>query len=144
VTKKTPLRQDETREIISQLRALTTAYSDFQQALKELYKRGCIRQKTWKRKILPSDGELHQIIAELWKDFDKKMASGELPTSMLREDQVAQTFHVSRKTLYRRRKSGELGYIKDRHGILWYSAEELENYLQKHKVLPLRKRARKI
>ncbi|HJZ11701.1 MAG TPA: helix-turn-helix domain-containing protein, partial [Acidobacteriota bacterium] len=61
-----------------------------------------------------------------------------------REDQVAEKLDVSRKTLYRRRKSKELPYIKDRHGTIWYAREDLEEYLEKSKVSPLTERPRKI
>lgn len=121
----------------------TDAYAQLQPALKQLHKRGYISRRNWKEKLLPADSAINETLQNLWQVV-KEVASSDVLTQLLREDQVAEQFEVSRKTLYRRRKSKELPYIKDRRGTIWYAREDLEKYVERSKVIPLTERPRKI
>ncbi len=93
--------------------------------------------------IVPADNSIYHLLKELWNELEQN-APLELFSEYLDEDQVATRFGVSRKTLYRRRKSKELAYFKDRRGEIQYSAKDLENYLSKHRITPLTEKPRKI
>jgi predicted DNA-binding transcriptional regulator AlpA len=136
-------RTKQSNGIPAVLKTATSAYAQLQPALKELRKKGFINKRTWKETVLPADHAIHTTLKELWDRFQDRPLSA-LPSQLLREDQVAEKLDVSRKTLYRRRKSKELPYIKDKHGTIWYAREDLEEYLEKSKVAPLTERPRKI
>jgi len=129
-------------DILPLLKAATGAYAQLQPALKELHKKGLINQQSWKESVVPADRALNATLKDLWNRFQDRIMPA-LPSQLMREDQVAEKLDVSRKTLYRRRKSKELPYIKDRHGTIWYAREDLEEYLEKSKVSPLTERPRK-
>jgi hypothetical protein len=131
-------------EIFNLLKNATDGYARLQAGLKDLYKKRLINRNKWKKEILPADLAFFVALRELWVNFEKQNAAIDIASELVREDQLAGKWNVSRKTLYRRRKSRELPYIKDRHGAIWYAVTDVENYLEKNKITPLNEKPRKI
>lgn len=136
-----PIDRDEFFEL---LKNLTDGYARLQSGLKELHLRKLIDRKRWKKEIVPADLAFFQTIRKLWIILESGSGVMEFSTEMIREDELANKWNVSRKTLYRRRKNRELPYIKDRHGEIWYSVPDVAHYLEKNKITPLTEKPRKV
>jgi hypothetical protein len=126
------------------LQSVTDAYATMQSGLKKLHSRKLIDRKRWSKEIVPADLSFFQTIRKLWITLENSEATIEFSTEMIREEDLAKKWNVSRKTLYRRRKNRELPYIKDRHGEIWYSTPDVAQYLEKNKITPLSEKPRKI
>jgi hypothetical protein len=92
------------------------------------------RFKEVKNRRLIKKERLDQIIklmdtalADAWKAFARKAAKSDFPI-LIREDQVQQRFKISQATLYRRRRTQEIPYVRDKEGIIWYPVVELVDY----------------
>jgi hypothetical protein len=131
-------------EFFQLLKKLTDGYAHLQSGLKELRLRKLIDRKRWKKEIVPADLAFFQTIRKLWIMLENDSNAIEFSTEMIREDDLARKWNVSRKTLYRRRKNRELPYIKDRHGEIWYSIPDVAHYLEKNRITPLTEKPRKV
>ncbi len=143
MAKKPKRSPAEVEEAIHLLQQITEAYAVLQSGVKELREKTLISRKTWKNMVVPADHSFYNLLKDLWNELERN-APLELFSEYLDEDQVATKFGVSRKTLYRRRKSKELAYFKARRGEIRYSAKDLENYLSKNRITPLSEKPRKI
>ena len=133
VSQKSSARIDHT-EFFQLLKNLTDGYARLQSGLKELHLRKLIDRKKWKNEVVPADLVFFQTIRKLWILLESGNTAIEFSTEMIREDELAKKWNVSRKTLYRRRKNRELPYIKDRHSEIWYSIPDVAHYLEKNKI----------
>jgi len=134
----------ERNEMFDLLRSATDGYARLQAGLKVLYKNKAINRNKWKKEILPADQAFYLALRELWIRYEQGQSSIDIATELVPEDLLAERWNVSRKTLYRRRRSKELPYIKDRHGAIWYAITDVENYLEKNKITPLNEKPRKV
>ena len=108
--------------------------------------------KELKNRRLIKKEKLHQVIkildailTEAWQSFARKAARSDFPV-LIREDQVQKRFKISQATLYRRRKTHEIPYIRDKEGIIWYPVVDLVDYYLKARAemrLPKTGRPRK-
>src|SRR5437867_1383456 len=99
-------------EFFQLLKNLTDGYARLQSGLKELHLRKLIDRKKWKNEVVPTDLVVFQTFRKLWLLLESGNTAIEFSTEMIREDELAKKWNVSRKTLYRRRKNRELPYIK--------------------------------
>ncbi len=143
MAKKSQRSPKEVADAVHLLQQITEAYAVLQAGVKELREKSLIPRKTWTNLIVPADNSFYSMLRNLWNELERDTPL-ELSIEYLPEDQIASKYGVSRKTLYRRRKSKELAYIKDRRGEVWYSMKDLENYLSKNRITPLSEKPRKI
>jgi hypothetical protein len=94
--------------------------------LKELKNRRLIKKDRFHQAIRSLDS----ILSDAWKAFAARASKSDFPV-LIREDQVQERFKISQATLYRRRKTQEIPYIRDKEGIIWYPVVELVNYYLK-------------
>lgn len=134
----------QNEELFLLLKELTDAYAALQSGLKQLREVGLIDRKRWRREVVAADLIFFQIVRKLWIQYEVENSSIEFSSEMIREEDLAKKWKVSRKTLYRRRKNRELPYIKDRHGDIWYPLSDVAQYLEKNKITPLTEKPRKI
>ena len=88
---------------------------------------------------------LDALLQEAWENFERKAARADFPV-LIREDQVQERFQISQATLYRRRKTQEIPYIRDNEGVIWYPVADLIRYYLKNRAelrLPKTGRPRK-
>ena len=97
--------------------------------LKELKNRRLLKNDRLKQVIRTLDAAL----AEAWQSFKRKTARSDFPI-LIREDQVQERFKISQATLYRRRRTQEIPYIRDKEGVIWYPVVELVDYYLKSRA----------
>jgi hypothetical protein len=102
----------------------------FFEELKILRKKRLIDRDTWSREVLSAKKALQRALNHAWDELHRRAAVPVFPQEYLREDQVMEHFHISQKTLYRRRRRREIAYIKDQEGIIWYPILDLVDYVR--------------
>jgi len=62
---------------------------------------------------------------------------GLIPRLLLSEQEVAEIVGCSRKSVYRMRRRGELGYVRGEGGIVRIPRESVERWIAAHYVAPV-------
>jgi hypothetical protein len=96
---------------------------------KELKRRRLIQ----KEKLQQVTRVLDSLLSTAWKAFGRRAARSDFPV-LIREDQVQERFKISQATLYRRRKTQEIPYVRDRDGVIWYPVVDLVDYYVKSRA----------
>jgi hypothetical protein len=108
--------------------------NDFFEALKILRRKGLISREVWNLEIAKK--AVLRAMDAGWNELHRRASVPVFPQEYLREDQVMEHFHISRQTLYRRRRKREIAYIKDRNGNIWYPILDLVDYVRVSRVSP--------
>ena|SRR5688572_15367964 len=133
---------DKTRtslaELFEQLQKADDLSYQLETHLDELRKRRLLKTDRLKQVVKTLDAAL----ADAWRAFAQRAARSDFPI-LIREDQVQERFRISHATLYRRRKTQQIPYIRDKEGLIWYPVVELvEYYLKSRAELRLPKTGR--
>ena len=128
-------------ELFTKLQQVDHLSTELELQFKELKKRRLIKKDKLKQLSLCLDA----ILKEAWEAFHRRTSRADFPV-LIREDQVQERFQISQATLYRRRKTQEIPYIRDNDGVIWYPVVELVQYYLKSRAelrLPKTGRPRK-
>lgn len=121
-------RRNPTLNALRTLQSLVDAHSRLEESWTKLKKTRLISTASWKEDLLPARREISRVIDEAWLRLLERAAGQDYP-ELIREEDVLENFGISPKTLYRRRKSKELPYIRDNEGVIWYPVFDLLDYL---------------
>ncbi|MCI0412981.1 hypothetical protein L0222_09295 [bacterium] len=125
-------------ELFEKLQQADELSVELESQLEELKKRRLIKKDTLKQLVAILDA----ILKEAWQSFGRKAARSGFPL-LIREDQVQKRFKISQATLYRRRKTQEIPYVRDKEGVIWYPVVDLvEYYLKSRSEIRLPKTGR--
>jgi hypothetical protein len=125
-------------ELFEKLQQADQLSVELESYLKDLKKRRLIKKETLKELA----GILDGVLNEAWRSFGRRAARSGFPV-LIREDQVQKRFKISQSTLYRRRKTQEIPYVRDNEGIIWYPVVDLvEYYLKSRSEIRLPKTGR--
>ena len=128
-------------EVFTKLQQVDHLSTELELQFKELKNRRLIKKEKLKQLSLCLDA----ILKEAWEGFYRRASRADFPV-LIREDQVQERFHISQATLYRRRKTQEIPYIRDNEGVIWYPIVDLIQYYLKSRAelrLPKTGRPRK-
>ena len=134
-------RQASLPELFEKLQLLDAHSLDLEIQLKDLKKRRLVKKDTLQQLVRCLDA----ILQEAWQSFGRRAARSGFPV-LIREDQVQKRFKISHATLYRRRKTQEIPYVRDKEGVVWYPVVDLVEYYLKSRAeirLPKTGRPRK-
>jgi hypothetical protein len=125
-------------ELFEKLQQTDELSAEIESYLKDLKKRRLIKKETLKQFAVLLD----TVLNEAWQSFGRRAARSGFPV-LIREDQVQKRFKISQATLYRRRKTQEIPYVRDKEGVIWYPVVDLvEYYLKSRSELRLPKTGR--
>lgn len=125
-------------ELFEKLQQADQISVELESYLKDLKKRRLIKKETLKQLAAILDG----VLNEAWQSFGRRAARSGFPV-LIREDQVQKRFKISQATLYRRRKTQEIPYVRDNEGVIWYPVVDLvEYYLKSRSEIRLPKTGR--
>lgn len=110
------------------LQSLADTHSRLEESWAHLRKTRLVSSKSWKEDLVPARKEISRIIDEAWAALHERAARQDYP-ELISEEEVLENFGISHKTLYRRRKTKELPYIRDNEGVIWYPIFDLLDYL---------------
>jgi hypothetical protein len=110
-------------ELFTRLQHADHLSAELESKFKELKNRRLIKNE--KLKQLASC--LDALLTEAWEAFEHRASRADYPV-LIREDQVQERFQISQATLYRRRKTQEIPYIRDHEGVIWYPVADLIRY----------------
>jgi hypothetical protein len=128
-------------ELFTNLQQVDHLSTELELLFKDLKNRRLIKREKLKQLSLCLDA----ILKEAWEGFYGKASRADFPV-LIREDQVQERFQISQATLYRRRKTQEIPYIRDNEGVIWYPVVDLIQYYLKSRAelrLPKTGRPRK-
>jgi hypothetical protein len=128
-------------ELFQHLQSAEELSMQLEEQLKELKNRRLIKNQELKQVITILDS----ILTAAWEAFRRRASRSGFPV-LIREDQVQERFRISQATLYRRRKSQEIPYVRDKDGVIWYPVVDLIAYYLKSRAemrLPKTGRPRK-
>jgi hypothetical protein len=114
-------------------------FDEFFERMKVLRKKRLIDGKDW-TDVVRAQNALQSAFDHAWEKLHRRAAIPVFPQEYLREDQVMEYFHISQKTLYRRRSKREIAYIKDREGTIWYPILDLVDYVRMNRSKPSREK----
>ncbi len=125
-------------ELFEKLQQADELSIELESRLKDLKKRRLIKKDTLKRLAVILDA----LLEEAWQSFGRRAGRSGFPL-LIREDQVQTRFKISQATLYRRRKTQEIPYVRDNEGVIWYPVVDLvEYYLKSRSEIRLPKTGR--
>jgi hypothetical protein len=125
-------------ELFEKLQQADENSIELESQYKELKKRRLLK----KEKVKQLTSILDALLKEAWQSFGRRAARSDFPV-LIREDQVQKRFKISHATLYRRRKTQEIPYVRDKEGVIWYPVVELvEYYLKSRSEIRLPKTGR--
>jgi len=128
-------------ELFEKLQHADELSVELESQLKDLKKRRLIKNETLKEFTVILD----DLLKEAWQSIGRRAARSGFPL-LIREDQVQKRFKISQATLYRRRKTHEIPYVRDKEGVIWYPVVDLVEYYLKSRLeirLPKTGRPRK-
>lgn len=128
-------------EVFTKLQQADHFATELELQFKELKSRRLIKSENLKQ----LSSCLDAILKDAWEAFHRRASRADYPV-LIREDQVQERFQISQATLYRRRKTQEIPYIRDNDGIIWYPVVDLIQYYLKSRAearLPKTGRPRK-
>ena len=128
-------------ELFTKLQTVDHLSTELEAQFKELKSRRLIKKDQLKALTICLDAMLKQA----WEAFYRRASRADFPV-LIREDQVQERFQISQATLYRRRKTQEIPYIRDNDGVIWYPVVDLIQYYLKSRAelrLPKTGRPRK-
>src|SRR5262245_26842425 len=99
-------------ELFTKLQQVDHLSTELESEFKELKSRRLIK----KDKLKQLTGCLDALLKEAWESFYRRASRADFPV-LIREDQVQERFQISQATLYRRRKTQEIPYIRDNEGV---------------------------
>jgi hypothetical protein len=130
--------QGSLSELFEKLQQADKLSIELEYYLKDLKKRKLIKKETLKQLAEILDG----VLNEAWQSFGRRASRSGFPV-LIREDQVQKRFKISQATLYRRRKTQEIPYVRDNEGVIWYPVVDLvEYYLKSRSEIRLPKTGR--
>lgn len=104
--------------------------NEFFEGLRILRRKGLISREIWNLEIITAKKAIQRALDSGWNELHRRASVPVFPQEYLREDQVMEHFHISRQTLYRRRRKREIAYIKDQKGNIWYPILDLVDYVR--------------
>jgi hypothetical protein len=96
--------------------------------LQQLRKRRLLTTTAWKTDVANAYDTITNLLEQSRRKILSHAKGSDFP-QLISEDDVVRSFQISKKTLYRRRTSGELPYVRDKQGIIWYPVYDMIAYL---------------
>jgi len=116
-------------ELFTKIQHADHISTDLEFKFQELKNRRLIRKEHLKQLASCLDAALN----EAWQALERKISRADFPV-LIREDQVQERFQISQATLYRRRKTQEIVFIRDHDGVIWYPVVDLIRYYLKSRA----------
>jgi transcription initiation factor TFIIIB Brf1 subunit/transcription initiation factor TFIIB len=116
-------------ELFTRIQRVDHLSTELELKFQELRSRRLVRRE----QIQQIEQCMDAALNEAWQTLERKISRSDFPV-LIREDQVQERFHISQATLYRRRKTQEIVFIRDHEGIIWYPVVELIRYYLKSRA----------